>query len=164
MVLLYRKRKSRCAFRQLLKSETLAEDVTSLFIKSETPVNELMVLFKGRVNDANDTKNAGTEKCHLRPAFNGAINSGVLLCSMPFALRTVNLFSYIHVKRVNKLLLAEGAGGAYGEYYYDSGGDWSSTRQGAWKDEAGTFNGLYIPVGTSGHYFKSGSVLEVYVR
>lgn len=148
----------------LLKSETLAEDVTSLFIKSETPVNEFLLLFEGRVNNAEDSLNAGTEKCNCRPAFNGAISSQILLSGMPFAKRTVNLFSYIHIKRVNKLLLASGTGGGYGFFASDTNGDFSTFRHGAWNDEAGTFNGLYIPVGTSGCYFKSGSVLEVYVR
>ena len=145
---------------RLLKNDTLTEDVTTLVIKSETPLNEFMLKFNGRANDADDTLTSGSVVCGFRPIFNGTIHSSGI-ANFPIRLLKSNLFSYIHIKRENILLKATAAGGGYGCYISGdafSHGTWSG-------DDIYNFNGFYMQLyNATDKYIKAGSTLEVWVR
>lgn len=145
---------------RLLKNDTLTEDVTTLVIKSETPINEFMLKFHGRANTTDDTLTSGSVSCNFRPIFNGTIHSSGI-ASFSIRLLKSNLFSYIHIKRENILLKATADGGGYGSL--TSG---TAVSHGTWcSNDIYNFNGVYMQLNNAADkYIKAGSVLEVWVR
>lgn len=141
----------------LLKSETLSEDVATLYISSDTPINELLFLFSGRFNDAEDTLTSGSAEMVFRPILNGSVSS-VWFISTNATKRQMNLFSYAHFKFLNKTLKAEASTSAgYGEFAAGQ-----TFKSAAWMD-CGNFNGVFV-VNSESLVIKAGSILEVYVR
>ena len=141
----------------LLKSETLSEDVSTLYISNDTPINELLFLFAGRFNDAEDTLTSGSGSMSFRPILNGSISS-VWFIATNVTKRKINLFSYAHFKVFNKSLKAE-ASTVAGYSSYASGQTFNSA---AWMD-CGNFNGVYV-CNSESSVIKAGSILEVWVR
>ena len=141
----------------LLKSETLSEDVATLYISSGTPINELLFLFSGRFNDAGDTLTSGSAAMTFRPILNGSISS-VWFITTNVTKRQLNLFSYAHFKLLNKTLIAEASTSA-GYASLTAGQTFNSA---AWKD-FGNFNGVFV-VNSESLVIKAGSILEVWVR
>lgn len=142
----------------LLKSETLAEDVSSLYLNNSTPVNELLFVIAGRMNNAEDTLTTGNASLAFRPIFNGSI-SATWFISMTVTKRQANFYSYAHFKYIHNQLRAEASTNpGYGALFTGT-----SCTNAAWNNPEKNFTGVYL-CNSESLYIKAGSTLEVYVR
>lgn len=143
----------------LLKSETLAEDVKSIGLKHSAPVDEFLLVFKGRVNDAEDTATSGQEDVHIRPYVNGTIIQACI-GMMALTKKQMNLLGTAHLKRVSSVIeLSASSSPGYGAYSVSSNG--APFRHGVYYDPDKGFNGIFL---STENYLKAGSYLEVWVR
>ena len=142
----------------LLRSETLAEDVQQILIASESPINEFMLLFKGRINDADDTITSGSDTLNVRLVYDDVVSiTSNYSAVMNVTKRQMNLFSYYHIKRVGNVMIAQGTPSSGYPYKADGANHFVVHNE----PDLDKFRGIFAQ---TSNYIKAGSELEVWVR
>lgn len=136
-----------------LVDETFTEDVQIINVKNETPINELMMIFRGRINNADDTITSGSETLNIR--FVTDVITSIYSADVAVTTRQMNLMSYYHIRRVGEVFEAVGTTDA-GYPNRAKGVSFA-----AHTDALDSLRGIYAQ---TNNYIKAGSKLKILVR